>query len=971
MGAISRRWKWMAGIVLGFFAVLFLGTYVFISQYDVNRLKPEIRKAVRGATGLDLILGGEMTLAMGFSPRLSVERVQFRNPGWDMEKDLARIKTLRLQVALMPLINGELRIKKLVLIEPEIELEIDPNGRWNFQPTAEQPAAASEIGASERKENALPLLSFHDLKIERGLLTFMDGRNNRMHRMNLRRFEARTKGLFDPIRVTLEGLCQNHPFKIGGTLGPMADLWDPKKRADVTLEGEALGTRFSLAGHVGDVLHAGDFAVRFSGEAPSTGALAEAAGKAGWPDLGPLQAAFNLTKADGRLTLDGLRFHLGEEERAALSLTGDVQDLRSQRGLDVRFSARGHGVEPLEAILGRALPCRGFFEISGHATDPLPHTIEISNFKVLVGKNGLAGLIRVRLEGGRPHFKAQWTSRNLDLRPLLSRTQKEGKRSVATGFSPPHMPTLPPEWATRLRKVDAALDLRAECVVFPDWTLKDCDLHVRLDKGQAAVKHLETRFFRGSELAGLRLTARLPDIRTWERLGMTFDVQGQRLDRVCAWLGRALPLEGSFHLKARAGLPESCRLKISPFDLCLGKSDLAGSLDLNLNQARPHLRGTLTSRRLDLRPWLKRKGTGKDVEKGKTKKVKVLSSEPLPLSPLKRLDGDVSLKAESVLLPHVAFEHLNAHALLKNGDLSLKDFRGIVGGGFVSGRLSWKQSGKRQPLLETAFKARKVAIGPMLRELDLEDLVDGDLDAEMTFKGRGRSVAALASGADGVFSVVVGAGQIQNRVFKYLGADLGTTLMDLFNPLDEKADHTRLNCAVGRFEVKDGLVASRAIVVDTERTSIVAEGELDLKTEGIDLRVSPSPKGGVGISGIGKLNLSAGELAKPFKLSGTLAHPTLSLDATHTLITLGKALGGILLFGPVGIAAILASGHFGDENPCVAALEEATQKAVEKSAPQPREWERGDSHETKIQESGRGAENSESLGGFFKKLFKK
>jgi len=97
-----------------------------------------------------------------------------------------------------------------------------------------------------------------------------------------------------------------------------------------------------------------------------------------------------------------------------------------------------------------------------------------------------------------------------------------------------------------------------------------------------------------------------------------------------------------------------------------------------------------------------------------------------------------------------------------------------------------------------------------------------------------------------------------------------------------------------------------------------------LKTEELSFSIKPSPKKSLGIGGVGKLTMSLGELAKPLRLSGTLRNPSLSLDPTQTAITLGKAIGGIVLFGPVGIAAALAGGSFGDEeNPCLCAIDKA------------------------------------------------
>jgi hypothetical protein len=117
------------------------------------------------------------------------------------------------------------------------------------------------------------------------------------------------------------------------------------------------------------------------------------------------------------------------------------------------------------------------------------------------------------------------------------------------------------------------------------------------------------------------------------------------------------------------------------------------------------------------------------------------------------------------------------------------------------------------------------------------------------------------------------------------------------------------------------------MVLDTQSVSVVGQGKIDLKTEEMDISFKPFPKKGVGIRGVGKVSLSLGELAKPLKLAGTLSHPSLAIDPKRTAVTVGKALGGILLFGPFGIAAILAGSADGEENPCLCAIKTADRRA--------------------------------------------
>jgi hypothetical protein len=67
--------------------------------------------------------------------------------------------------------------------------------------------------------------------------------------------------------------------------------------------------------------------------------------------------------------------------------------------------------------------------------------------------------------------------------------------------------------------------------------------------------------------------------------------------------------------------------------------------------------------------------------------------------------------------------------------------------------------------------------------------------------------------------------------------------------------------------------------------------------------------------------LSLSGLSDSFKLGGTLAEPSLTLNPTGSAATLGKAIGGFLLLGPFGIAAALVNINSDDETPCLTALE--------------------------------------------------
>jgi hypothetical protein len=158
-----------------------------------------------------------------------------------------------------------------------------------------------------------------------------------------------------------------------------------------------------------------------------------------------------------------------------------------------------------------------------------------------------------------------------------------------------------------------------------------------------------------------------------------------------------------------------------------------------------------------------------------------------------------------------------------------------------------------------------------------------------------------------------------------LGGDLGKSLTQLINPFSEKIDRAHINCAVCDLNITDGAAKSDVIVLDDPRKTIVSKGEIDLRTEQLDFGIFTKPKEGIGTKETGKISISLSEITKPFKLGGTLAEPSLQIDPTRSVKTIGTA-----LLGPAGIAYLLVSRSTGDESPCAKALEVAGEGVVER-----------------------------------------
>ena len=146
------RWKWILAVIGLLFVALIVILYVIMVTFDFNKLKPKIAQAAREATGRELTLGGDFKVAIGFSPSISVDKVDFQNAPWGSRPEMVKVKRLEIQIALLPLIRREIQFKRLILVEPDILVETDRSGKSNLEfKTAEKPKAEEKKGEGRRR----------------------------------------------------------------------------------------------------------------------------------------------------------------------------------------------------------------------------------------------------------------------------------------------------------------------------------------------------------------------------------------------------------------------------------------------------------------------------------------------------------------------------------------------------------------------------------------------------------------------------------------------------------------------------------------------------------------------------------------------------------------------------------------------------------------------------------------------------
>ncbi len=419
----------------------------------------------------------------------------------------------------------------------------------------------------------------------------------------------------------------------------------------------------------------------------------------------------------------------------------------------------------------------------------------------------------------------------------------------------------------------------------------------------------------------------IKDVMNLKDMTVAVHVEGRSIPEVARLLPMSdVPDVGPF--KIGLGLsdvaPET--YKISNLKVAFGNSDLKGSAELSLAKKRPRFTATLSSQNLDLRPVLSQieliSGPREPVGKSKKKKDKILPTDHLPLDVLKYADARLTFNARAFLLPRLAINDLTFNMVLDEGHLMVERLEATIGGGTLDAQIDLNVQGK-DAMLQAELQINQLDLDRMLKKLGLEDVAEGEVDIQVDVKSRGNSVAAIMAGLNGKFSFIIGQGQIYNKYIHILGSIFSQTLPRLLNPFLEATEYTQTNCIVSGFAVKDGLARSTALMFDSEDMTVLSKGEVNFTTEELDFSIKPVPKEGARKKKI-KRSISLSTLAKQFRLSGTLADPSIEVDTRRASKTFGKGVGAALV-GPAAVFAVLFTSKTGEKAPCptvIAAVEE-------------------------------------------------
>jgi uncharacterized protein involved in outer membrane biogenesis len=337
----------VTGLVVVSVAVVAAG-YAILSNLDFEQLRELAREQAREATGRELEIAGPIDLQVSLTPRIELNDISFSNAEWGSEPTMATVSRFELEVELLPLIFGEINVKRLIMVEPRILIETDAAGRGNW---VFESAAAEAADTASDEPGAARLPAIHLFVLENGFLIYRDGGSGESMTVALDRLAGEAESPREPLRISALGRIGDAPFKLQGSFGPL-DALTGGGDLSLGLSAEAGEATLVVDGRISDLSGAPRPELTLSVKGPSLAPLGGLAGVE-LPTLGPFEISARVEGGAGVYEVSGLGVKLGGSDLSGsieATLTGprpEVTGSLVSRRLDLAdLTAGGQSAEP-------------------------------------------------------------------------------------------------------------------------------------------------------------------------------------------------------------------------------------------------------------------------------------------------------------------------------------------------------------------------------------------------------------------------------------------------------------------------------------------------------------------------------------------------------------------------------------------------------------------------------------------------
>lgn len=336
------------------FAAVVIVLGIVLVRFDPNAHRAEIEAAVSAATGREFHVRGRLAVTSYRHMTIAASNVELGNAAWGSQPAMLQLGRVEADFALFPLLHRRFEIPRLIVEDSDVLLEIDKDGRanWQFTPQPQQaaprPSGRPPPGAPAARtpDATAPALIVHALHLRDAHVTWRDARSGQRGEITLRRITTSENPRDATISVGAELVVGSQPITFNGQTSSLARLLDPNAEGPPwggILTAEIPGMKLTVAGTLERPLEAAGYKLRLDGVASDVSGLSNLLATP-LPPLHNLTLAAEVNEVGGRPEVSNLALQIGSSDLRGLARGVKIEQAVFDAKLPtdpIRVEARG------------------------------------------------------------------------------------------------------------------------------------------------------------------------------------------------------------------------------------------------------------------------------------------------------------------------------------------------------------------------------------------------------------------------------------------------------------------------------------------------------------------------------------------------------------------------------------------------------------------------------------------------------
>ena len=330
---------------------------------------------------------------------------------------------------------------------------------------------------------------------------------------------------------------------------------------------------------------------------------------------------------------------------------------------------------------------------------------------------------------------------------------------------------------------------------------------------------------------------------------LVLEAGGRRIDTLDRLLRASLPPWGPWSATGRFRMSPR-GYEVNDLRLRVGQSVLNGKGSLRTDTARPRIDVALRAPNIQLDDF--RFGDWSPVEKKPATDPVTLTQEDIRrqatqasdeaqklLSPevLRRQDAFIEVRVDQVVSGNDRLGSGRLDAKLENGRADIGPVALEVPGGSAQFSLGYEPT-ESDVKVDLKIDIDRFDYGILARRIQPATDLRGKLSVHMDVSSRARYLSEILRHGSGQIEFAVWPENLRAGVFDMWAVNVLVALV----PAVDSAKESKVNCAIGSFELLDGKLVDRTIILDTTRMRVTGSGTADFDQERMRLRLRPRAK---------------------------------------------------------------------------------------------------------------------------------